>query len=65
MGIDIVFRIAGIGMITSVVCQLLNRAGREDMATLAALAGLIVVLMMVISMLGELMNGMQDIFVLG
>lgn len=65
MGIDIVFRIAAIGMITSVVCQLLNRAGREDVATLAALAGLIVVLMMVISMLGDLMNGMRDVFALG
>jgi len=65
MGIDIVFKIAAIGMITSVVCQLLNRAGREEIATLAALAGLIVVLMMVISMLGELMSGMRDVFALG
>lgn len=65
MGIDIVFKIAAIGMITSVVCQILNRAGREEIATLAALAGLIVVLMMVISMLGELMNGMRDVFALG
>lgn len=64
MGIDMVFRIAAIGMITSVVCQLLNRAGREEIGTLAALAGLIVVLMMVIGMLGELMSGMRDVFAL-
>ena len=65
MGIDIVFRIAAIGMITSVVCQLLNRAGREEIATLAALAGLIIVLMMVIGMLGELMDGMREVCSLG
>ena len=64
MGIDIVFRIAAIGMITSVVCQLLNRAGREEIATLAALSGLIIVLMMVIGMLDELMSGMRDVFTL-
>ena len=62
MGIEMVFRIAAIGMITSVVCQLLNRAGREEIATLAALSGLIIVLMMVIGMLGELMSGMREVF---
>lgn len=62
MGIEVVFKIAAIGMITSVICQLLNRAGREEIATLAALSGLIVVLMMVIGMLGELMSGMREVF---
>jgi len=62
VGIDIVFKIAAIGLITSVMCQLLNRAGREEIATMAALAGLVVVMMMVIGMLGELMDGIRSAF---
>lgn len=64
MGIDIVFRIAAIGLITSLICQLLNRAGREDIAMLAALSGLVVVLMMVVSVLGELFGSLREVFML-
>lgn len=64
MGIDVVFRIAAIGIITSVVCQVLSRAGREDIATLAALSGLVIVLMMVISMLGEFFGDLREVFLL-
>lgn len=64
MGIDVVFRIAAIGIITSVVCQVLSRAGREDIATLAALSGLVIVLMMVISMLGEFFGDLREVFML-
>ena len=46
MDIEIIFKIAAIGIITSVVCQVLSRAGREDIATLAALSGLVIVLML-------------------
>lgn len=62
MEIDVVFRIAAIGIITSVVCQVLGRAGREDMATLAALSGLVIVLMMVVSMLGEFFGDLREVF---
>ena len=64
MGIDVVFRIAAIGIITSVVCQVLSRAGREDIATLAALSGLVIVLMMVISMLGDFFGDLREVFLL-
>ncbi len=64
MEIDIVFKIAAIGIITSVVCQVLNRAGREDIATLAALSGLVIVLMMVISMLSEFFGDLREVFML-
>lgn len=64
MDIEIVFRIAAIGIITSVVCQVLNRAGREDIATLAALSGLVIVLMMVISMVSEFFGDLREVFML-
>ena len=45
MGIEIVFKIAGIGILIAIICQLLKQTGRDDMAMLAALAGLIITLM--------------------
>ena len=50
MDIDFVFRIGAIGILVTVVSLLLKRAGREDMATQAPMAGLIVLLMMVVGM---------------
>ena len=38
MGIEIVFKIAGIGILIAIICQLLKQTGRDDMAMLAALA---------------------------
>ena len=48
MGIEIIFKIAGIGILIAIICQLLKQTGRDDMAMLAALAGLIITLMMVV-----------------
>ncbi|MBQ9833212.1 MAG: stage III sporulation protein AC, partial [Clostridia bacterium] len=47
MSIDIVFKIAGIGVLVAVICQLLKQTGRDDMAMLTALAGLIITLTMI------------------
>ena len=65
MDVDLIFKVAAIGILVAVLNQLLIRSGREEQAMMTTLAGLIVVLMMVISMLGELMSGMRDVFALG
>lgn len=65
MEIDVVFRIAGVGIITSVVCLVLKRSDREDISMLAALAGLIIVLMMVLSLLKGFFNELKAVFALG
>lgn len=65
MEMDVVFRIAGIGIITSLVCQVLDRTGRQDIATLAALAGLVIVIMMVVGLLGDFMDMLRSAFMLG
>ena len=62
MSIDFVFRIAGIGVIITVIAQLLTRAGRDDIAMLATLSGLVVVLMMVVNMISDFFSSVRSLF---
>ena len=62
MDIDFVFKIGAIGILITVISQVLTRAGREDIATLATLAGLIVVLMMVVGMVSEFFESIRTMF---
>ena len=54
MDIDLIFKIAAIGIIVSILNQVLSRSGREEQATMTTLAGLVVVLMMVAQKIAEL-----------
>ena len=62
MDMDFVFRIAAIGILTSVVSIVLTRAGREDVAMLATLSGLVVVLLMVVNMLAGFFDSVRAVF---
>lgn len=62
MRIDVLLKIAGVGLLVAVICQALTRAGREDIATLAGVAGMLVVLLTVISLVGELLAQVQAVF---
>ncbi len=62
MGIEIVFKIAGIGILVAIIAQVLKQAGKDEIATLATLAGIIVVLYMIVDMIGELFTSVQNIF---
>ena len=62
MEIEFVFKIGAIGILVTVISLLLKRAGREDMATLATMAGLIVVLMMVVGMVSEFFESIRVMF---
>lgn len=62
MEIDVLFKIAAIGILITVISQILSRAGRDDIATLAALSGLIVVLVMVMNMISELFISIRTLF---
>lgn len=59
MDIDIIFKIAGIGIAIAVLNQVLVKAGREEQAMLTTLAGVIVVLMLVIQMIGEFFDAVR------
>lgn len=64
MDISIVFKIAGIGILTAVLHSILKSFGKEDLASLATLAGLAVVLFMVIDLLAELFDYVRSVFLL-
>ena len=64
MQIDIIFKIAGIGILTAVLHSVLKSMGKEDQANLAALAGLASVLFMVIDLLAELFTYVKTVFLL-
>ncbi len=61
-GVDLIFKVAAIGILVAVLNQLLVRSGREDQAMLTTLAGLIVVLMMVIQQISNLFDTIKNIF---
>ena len=60
--VDIIFKIAGIGILITVICQVLKKSDRDDIATLVSLAGLILVLTLVIGMVADLFDKIKDIF---
>ena len=62
MNVEIIFKIAAIGILITVICQVLKKSEREDIATLVSLAGLIIVLTIVIGMVSDLFNSIRDIF---
>ena len=62
MDIDLIFKIAAIGIIVSILNQVLARSGREEQATMTTLAGLIVVLMMVAQKIADLFDLIKELF---
>ena len=62
MDVDLIFKIAAIGIIVSVLNQVLIRSGREEQATMTTLAGLIVVLMMMIEQISILFDPVKSVF---
>ena len=59
---DMVFKMAAVGVLVAVVGQVLTRAGREDIAMLTTLAGLIVALVMVVNMISDFFGSVRAIF---
>lgn len=62
MEIGVLLKIAGIGLLTAVISQVLSRAGREEVATLTTVAGIVIVLIMLVSLLGELVEQVKAVF---
>lgn len=62
MDVDFIFKIAGIGIIVAVLNQLLIRSGREEQAMMTTLAGLIVVLMMIVTQISVLFESIKNVF---
>ena len=62
MDVDLIFKIAAIGIIVAVLNQLLARSGRDDQAMMTTIAGLIVVLMMIINEISVLFETIKNLF---
>lgn len=62
MEIDLIFKIAAIGMIVSILNQVLSRSGRDEQATMTTLAGLVVVLMMLTQKIAQLFDLVKTLF---
>ena len=62
MSVDLIFQIAAIGILVSVLNQVLIRSGREEQATMTSLAALVVVLMIVVQKIAALFDLVKDLF---
>lgn len=62
MNVDLIFKIAAVGIIVAVLNQVLIRSGREEQAMMTTLAGLIVVLLMVVQQIAGLFDTIKQLF---
>ena len=62
MDIDLIFKIAAVGIVITVLNQVLIRSGREDQAMLVALAGVVVVLFIIIEQVSDLFDTVKSVF---
>jgi stage III sporulation protein AC len=61
-GIDIIFRIAGIGIVIAIVNQILKKVDREEITTLVTLSGMMIVLFIVLDMMAQLFGTLRNMF---
>ncbi len=62
MDVSTLMKVAGIGMIVTVACQILNKAGREEQATLVSITGIVIVLIMLVGEIGTLFESVRGVF---
>lgn len=62
MNIDIVFKIAAVGILVAILNQVLAKSGKEEIATMTTLAGLVIVLIMIIGMISNLFQTVRNVF---
>ena len=62
MDISVIFKLAAIGIVITVVCQVLKKSDRDDIATVVSIVGLVIVLTVAVTMIGDLFSAIQEIF---
>jgi len=62
--VDLLFKLAGLGIVVAVLSQVLNRAGREELGTLVTVVGLVIALFLVINLVSDLFSSLKSIFAL-
>lgn len=64
MDVNVILKIAGVGLLTAIVCVIFKKSDRDEIATFATLAGLIIVAVLVLDMLGGLFDTLKSILAL-
>ncbi len=62
MDVGLIVKIAGVGLLVSVICQVLTKAGREEQAMLVSIAGVVVVLLMLVQQIASLLTTIRGLF---
>ena len=62
MEVELLIKVAGIGMIVAVLCQVLSKAGRDEQSTLLSIAGIEIILFVVIDKVGDLILKLREVF---
>ena len=62
MDIEVVLRVAGIGMLVAVVSQILGKVGRDEQATMVSIAGVVIILLLLMDKIGELISRVLEVF---
>ena len=62
MGLDLIMKVAGMGMIVSVTCQILSKMGKDDQSSLVSLGGIIAILLVLFSEIAVLFDTVRGIF---
>ena len=62
MDVSFILKIAGVGMIVVVCCQILSKMGRDEQATMVSVGGIILVLLLLVGEIGELFDAVKEVF---
>ena len=62
MDVGLILKVVGVGMIVTVSCQILSRAGRDEQSMLVSLSGIVLVLLLLIGEIGKLYDAIRSIF---
>ena len=62
MDISLIFKVAGVGIIVSAAAQILSKYGRDELSTFVIISGIVVVLLLLVSEIGELFSSVRSIF---
>ena len=62
MDVSLLLRVAGVGMLVAVSCQVLSKSGKDEQAMMVTVAGIVVVMLMLVEEIGMLLQTVQDVF---
>ncbi len=62
MDVELILKVAGVGMIITVICQIMSKAGRDEQSTLVSLVGMVIILVLLAEQIGTLISTLRGIF---